>query len=360
MAFVKTKKTLLILGAALLGLLALSSLPFLAGWWRLEKLNLPPGEDIAVKAEVGLDKEKPVHIGDPIRYSVVVHARSPWRIERPVLPEPQAGGLAFELKPLGTGGRQRIWGGIRQQFDYELRFFDVGRFTVGSASVSCRPKNGNAKVLKTNTIVVTVRSLLPEDAQAQPELKDVKPPVALPVNYAGIAAGIIALAGLVFALCWLYRLWRRARATNATDAKQDAVIEPAHVIAYRELDALRASSCWDEADMETFFVRLSGCVRAYFQNRFGIKAPESTTEELLPVVSSHPLVKPEARPLLAELSGLWDLVKFGRHVPPREIMASAWQSAYRVVELTQAEEEPSSTGAEGEPSAAEAVGEVAS
>jgi len=34
------------------------------------------------------------------------------------------------------------------------------------------------------------------------------------------------------------------------------------------------------------------------------------------------------------------MVKFARHLPPKEIMERAWQDAYRVVELTQLEEGP--------------------
>lgn len=333
----KQKKTLLRIVAIVLGILVFFALPFLAGWCRLERLALPAGAEAVAEARVRIDKKKPIHIGDPVRYSVVVQARSSGEIGRPTLPKAQAEGAAFEIKPLRASGRQLIWGGIRQQFDYELRFFDVGQITLDRASVGYRNKSRAARTLTTNTVAVTVQSLLPKDAQAEPELKDVKPPVELPVNYAAIVAGLIALAGLIYAAVWLWRRRRGSRKQIGAGGSQTMVEEPAHVIAFRALAALRDSACWVEADTAVFFVRLSDCIRTYVQNRFGIKAPESTTEELLPLVSAHPEVEDAARPLLAGLADLWDQVKFGRHMPPREMITDAWQKAYRLVELTQRE-----------------------
>ena len=56
---------------------------------------------------------------------------------------------------------------------------------------------------------------------------------------------------------------------------------PAHEQAYRELERLLARELIEKGQVKEFYAGVSGVLRRYIENRFGLKAPERTTEEFL-------------------------------------------------------------------------------
>src|SRR4029077_9600432 len=85
-----------------------------------------------------------------------------------------------------------------------------------------------------------------------------------------------------------------------------------------------------------YYSALSGIVRAYVERRFGVRAPEMTTEEFLLTTARGGRLQGAYRALLGEFLGQSDLVKFARHVPTLADSERAWASARRFVEETAA------------------------
>ena len=80
---------------------------------------------------------------------------------------------------------------------------------------------------------------------------------------------------------------------------------------------------------------VSDAVRLYLEERFGLRAPERTTEEFLTDLSrSAALTEPQKDSLKGFLSAC-DMVKFARYEPQRPELEALYNSALRLIEETE-------------------------
>jgi hypothetical protein len=86
--------------------------------------------------------------------------------------------------------------------------------------------------------------------------------------------------------------------------------------------------------MDAFYVRLSGVVRRYLEDRFGLRSPELTTEEFLDELSRSPELVRDHRTLLASFLRRADLVKFAHYVPTSGDLEDSIQAAQRFLDET--------------------------
>jgi len=126
---------------------------------------------------------------------------------------------------------------------------------------------------------------------------------------AGILLSIIilAIAGFVY--------WRKTRAK-----KEDIIIQISpDEIAFKELDTLLAEDLLSRGKVKLFHLRISDILRRYIENRFGLKAPERTTEEFLTELTRDMQMQKallgDHKSLLGEFLNQFDLVKFAKHEP---------------------------------------------
>ncbi len=112
---------------------------------------------------------------------------------------------------------------------------------------------------------------------------------------------------------------------------------PPHQIALKALEALRAKGWIEALKIEPFYVELSAIVRRYIEARFGLRAPERTTEEFIRDALSSRKLSDVHRDLVAGFLEQSDLVKFARHAPGATDMQNALDSAGRLVHETMPE-----------------------
>lgn len=149
-----------------------------------------------------------------------------------------------------------------------------------------------------------------------------------------LAAAVVAAAG---AGLWFAR--RRAQSPAFV-----AVAVPAHVRALRELERLRARPRTTVAEIDAYYVGVSAALRGYLEERFGLRAPERTTEEFLrELEAGDALASAHRRELEAFLSQC-DLVKFAAVVPGEREHEVAWRLAVAFVEATRADAQPAPAG----------------
>jgi hypothetical protein len=111
----------------------------------------------------------------------------------------------------------------------------------------------------------------------------------------------------------------------------------AYEVAKAELDALLMAPRPGAREMDAFFVQLSGIVRRYLENRFGLRSPELTTEEFVEELADSPdLVRSHQR-LLREFLSRADLVKFAHVVPDAADVELSLESAQSFLEATRSE-----------------------
>jgi hypothetical protein len=146
---------------------------------------------------------------------------------------------------------------------------------------------------------------------------------ALPVRVGGgiwwpaVAIGTLGAAALAggFVVVALRRGAVRRRQVSAWEA------------AIRALADLEHATPADPDALDAWFVALSAVIRAYVERRFGLRAPELTTEEFLAVAQRTPDLSAGHRELLGSFLARCDEVKFAGWRPAptesREVLASA-------------------------------------
>lgn len=276
----------------------------------------------APSVSVSVDRAE-VTIGDPIRYTISVTAAADIEVEIPLLGE-QVGDFTVldfgELPPRDENG-QVVTGRW-----FRLTTFETGQHLLPGPTVRYR-HHGERERIDGNDISITVVSLLAEAGQ-NPELRDIKPPEALPFDWRPY--GLVAVAGLVLAGLGggLFVYLRRPAPAVAPAAP------PASQVALEALRRLHAQDLIEKQQFETYYVSLSAIVREYLENGLNLRAPEMTTEEFLSAAARDRQLSPVQQERLAEFLSQADLVKFARHRPGPEESEAAYRAARRFVEET--------------------------
>ncbi len=143
-------------------------------------------------------------------------------------------------------------------------------------------------------------------------------------------AGGLALA--LAAAWWLTRA--RARPSPGT------TLVPPHTAALRALARLRTAPRASPAEIERFYVEVSAVLRTYLEDRFGLRAPERTTEEFLRELESGDRLARDHRAELERFLSHCDLVKFAAHVPAETEHLATFLIAETFVERTRPDRAP--------------------
>jgi hypothetical protein len=251
---------------------------------------------------------------------------------------------AAELKPELTAPGRVVFG-----FRYVLEPLAAGKAQVPVLTVETWKKaeaKASIATVATESVTVEVLSLLAKD-DAGATISDIAPPLAKPLNpwlLAGLGlAGILALALIVYLV--------RRRLRRVIPAPPPL---PPHLLAYQALDRLLATDLLASSQVKTFYEALSAILRHYIEQRFGLRAPEQTTEEFLAelgrggagprgrsfgIVSdkSHSsiMVAASHKLLLREFLSHCDLVKFARHTPSQSEAEESVERCRRFVRETE-------------------------
>ena len=217
--------------------------------------------------------------------------------------------------------------------EYLLEVGEVGDLDIPPLTVTLSGQgtgdDAAPRQLTTEPFRVVVTSILPEGADLK-KPRDIAPPVELAWRGLPVWAWIAMAAVLVLAAV-VFLLWRQARLRRLRRADPS---EPAHLLALAALDRLQGDDLIALQRVEEFYVRVSGILRYYIEWRFGLRAPEQTTEEFLDamLVAGGPIAA--YRDLLSAFLTHCDLVKFARHQPAASDMDNVLQRAREFVEQT--------------------------
>lgn len=146
----------------------------------------------------------------------------------------------------------------------------------------------------------------------------IKPIIYEPVQfsdylpYIAIAGGLLLL--VVLAVYWYRRPKKAVEVVEIRDEK------PPHVIAFERLNTLENAKLWEKGLIREYHSELNHIVREYLEGRYGIRALESTTGEIVAQLRSLDLSE-ELQQETARMLQLEDLVKFAKATPPVDVHA---------------------------------------
>jgi len=206
-------------------------------------------------------------------------------------------------------------GKLKWTYRYTVEFFLPGSYEFPPAAVSfveSRKASDSATPapaheLKTEPLTVVARDtkpLTPEELETITAL----PPVELDEPWSRwwwVAPPL--LAALVTLLVALVRRSRR---------RQQVVVPiPAYEWAKRKIAALLSEDLVRRGRVQEFYYRISDIVRGYVERRFGVSAPEMTTEEFLATAAADGRFGERNTAELNEFLKACDLVKYARRIP---------------------------------------------
>ena len=119
-------------------------------------------------------------------------------------------------------------------------------------------------------------------APADTSLKifDIIQPYRAPVTIGEIIPWLLIIV-LLGVLTWAAIKYIPRLKKNKTWVEPIINPDPAHVIAFRELEKLRDEKLWQKGEIKTYYTRLTEILRQYLENRFSVFSLELTTSETL-------------------------------------------------------------------------------
>jgi hypothetical protein len=198
------------------------------------------------------------------------------------------------------------------------------------------------RTISTNEILLSIRTVPVDTTQ---EIKDLKPPISIPLAWWEVLLYLAGLGALVALAYVLYR-WRKKRKTTVAGDIPPASRRPAHVIAFDDLGCLKEKRLWQQGLIKQYYTEVTEILRRYMENRYSLMALERTTDEILDDLRRLRM-KEE---LLGKADGLLrraDLVKFAKHQPVLNEHEESMQTAYDFVERTKIVEQVTTGEGEG-------------
>jgi hypothetical protein len=214
---------------------------------------------------------------------------------------------------------------------YVITGFESGPQVVPSQEVIYQ-KDGEVDTARSMPLVINVYEPLVDTTQ---QIKPIKPPINTPVTFREVlpwvagGLGILVVIGMV--VRFLMRFLKRKKDPEGFALRPP---EPAHIIAFRELDKLKEEKIWNRGKVKEYYSRLTEITRRYIERQYDIPAMESTTEEILVAFKTANLEDNLLDDILKDLLELADLVKFAKEDPLPVDNQTNLNNAYIFVQKT--------------------------
>lgn len=284
------------------------------------------GQLIRVQSMISRDS---LMIGEQINYTLRVDAAHDVEFMLPVLQDT----LSRSLEVISQLGSDTTVSEDRTLVDrhYLITGFESGSQIIPSQEVIYR-RGDLVDTAKSMPLLVHFYDPVVDTTQ---QIKPIKPPINTPLSFKEILPWALAgLGGALVAASALWFLIRYLKRKKNPEAFLLKPVEPAHVIAFRELDKLKEGKLWARGEVKQYYTRLTEITRQYIERQYGIPAMESTTDEIL---DAFRRANPEDQLLddiLQELLELADLVKFAKEEPLPVDNQTNLNNAYIFVQKT--------------------------
>ena len=191
----------------------------------------------------------------------------------------------------------------------------------------------NGDTVGTDPLLLTVHTVAVDTTKAFRDIKDI---YTLPFSlmdwlreqWPWIAGGLALVAILTALIIFLRKRKRRPKPMAPEPPKA-----PLHVRTLLALEALQQKKLWEQDRQKEYHSELTDILRGYIEERYGVRAMEQTSDELLSALrlSSMPTA---SREQLAQVLRLADMVKFAKWKALPTENEQAMSAAVRLVQET--------------------------
>jgi hypothetical protein len=260
-------------------------------------------------------------VGGRLNLTIEIRDSPGWRVEPPA--------KALDLSPFRIRGITEVPREGGRAYELALVPLEAGEVEVPPVPFVIRGPDDVSDEIATEPILVAVGSNLPApappaegEAPATPEPADLKPPLDPPRKWWPVAAAAALLALVAAAAFFLVRRLRNRVKEPEEKAAPSAPRRPAWEIAFEELERIAAAQYVQNGEFRRQYTEVSETLRRYLENRWGVPALESTTEDLNELLRASPVETAVSARILSVLREA-DLVKFAKAQPfPEDARAS--------------------------------------
>lgn len=281
---------------------------------------------ISVKSQLERDS---FMIGDQVVFSIHVETDENVSIRFPEIMDTLSRNIEI-LFPIATDTSISNGKRVVDQ-SYMITSFDPGLQIIPAQPVIYSVDNVNDTALSMPLMIQVYEPVVDTTQQIKP----IKPPLDTPLTFREVLPWVgVGFAGILL-LTLIVLLLRRYRQRQQNPEKFSfKPQEPAHVIAFRELDKLKAEKVWETGKVKQYYTRLTQITRHYIERQYGFPAMESTTDEILQSFRTSSDEDSLLDEMLKELLELADLVKFAKEDPLPLDNQTNLNNAYLFVQKT--------------------------
>lgn len=207
--------------------------------------------------------------------------------------------------------------------------YDSGRVEIPPVRIEyTKHQSGNRHAIYSNPVTITVHTL---PVNTQEDIKDVKEPLKLPLNWLLVIVIIILIAALLAGGYYLYKRFRKKK--DGETLSEPEIKIPPHEIALQKLHLLEEKKLWQQGFVKEYHSEITEIVRSYFEDRFDFRALEMTSSEILGVLS----YLEEGRQVVETANNFFsnaDLVKFAKFQPIPSVNEEMMKQAFSIVNNT--------------------------
>lgn len=211
--------------------------------------------------------------------------------------------------------------------EYYFTSFDPGVATIPTNWIVV---NGDSIKFDSISVVVVDIEVDPKKGAAA-----IQPPYEAPVTLKEAMPwilGVILSIAFILLIGYFAIRWNKHRSLFI---KPEAPKEPAHIIALRELDKIKEEQIWEDGNEKLYYGELTAIVKNYLDDRYGIDAPESTTDEIIALLKEvKELDEIQIKDRVVEMLSFADLVKFAKFNASSDECSESLQLVYRFIEKT--------------------------
>ncbi|MEA3448885.1 MAG: hypothetical protein U9Q98_10660 [Bacteroidota bacterium] len=140
-----------------------------------------------------------------------------------------------------------------------------------------------------------------------------------------------ALVVLILAVVYYFFFYKTEKPIFRQKVKPE---EPAHVIAFRELDRIKAEKLWQKNRVKDYYTDLTDTLRYYLENRYDVQAMEKTSNEIYALIDENNLMDENMKMKMQDILQRSDFVKFAKSMPLPDENKRSLDQAYVIVEAT--------------------------
>jgi hypothetical protein len=219
---------------------------------------------------------------------------------------------------------------------YLVTTFDSGFYMVPPVYAEMKSASGLKRFYSEYSVLEVIRvKTAPQDTTAK--IFDIIKPYRAPLTLGEIFPWLLLTLLIAITVWAAIRYLRKLK--NSREGVEIVVDpDPAHIIAFHQLEKLKEEKLWQKGELKKYYTRLTEILRQYLENRYRVYSLELTTTETLDELVKRGFRKDASYNQLKSILTGADLVKFAKYIPEPSENDLRFQQSWDFILATKEEE----------------------